>query len=43
VDDSANALAERHSVAKVLTLDARHFGATRIARRALFKVLPSDR
>lgn len=42
-DASIVVLAERHSVAEVLTLDERHFRAMRIAPRKRFKVLPFDR
>jgi predicted nucleic acid-binding protein len=42
-DASIVVLAERHSVADVLTLDERHFRAMRIVRRKRFKVLPFDR
>jgi predicted nucleic acid-binding protein len=42
-DASIVVLAERHSVADVLTLDQRRFRAMRIERRKRFKVLPFDR
>ena len=42
-DASIVVLAERHAVAKVLTLDERHFRAMRIGRRKRFTILPSDR
>ena len=42
-DASLVVLAERHSVAEVLTLDERHFRALRIGKRRKFRLLPMDR
>lgn len=42
-DASIVVLAQRHSVAEVLTLDQRHFRAMRAERRKRFKILPFDR
>jgi predicted nucleic acid-binding protein len=39
-DASLVVLAERHSVASVLTLDRRHFSALRFSRRRRFEILP---
>lgn len=41
-DASLVVLAERYSVAEVLTLDERHFRAMRFARRKRFRILPFD-
>jgi predicted nucleic acid-binding protein len=41
-DASLIVLAERHSVADVLTLDQRHFRALRFAQRKRFRILPLD-
>ena len=42
-DASIAVLAERHTIADVLTLDQRHFRTLRIASRKRFRVLPFDR
>ena len=41
-DTSIVVLAERHSVAQVLTLDQRHFRVLRFAGRRHFKLLPPE-